>query len=63
MVRIQVARYVDAKSCNTIQSKLKTALEKILVAKNLDFVSYGFSVVDEIIPESNGKKKLIVRCA
>lgn len=63
MVRIQVARYVDEKSCNTIQSKLKTALEKILVAKNLDFVSYGFSVVDKILLESNGKKKLIVRCA
>lgn len=63
MIRIQVARYVDKKSCNTIQSKLKTALEKILVAKNLDFVSYGFSVVDKILLESNGKKKLIVRCA
>ena len=60
---LQLEQKLDAEKREAIFHEMKISLEKILSEKRLDFVSFNLETVDEIHPESNGKKKLIVRCA
>lgn len=63
IVLLQTEKNLSSEKQEAIHHELRSSLEKILSEKKLNFVSFNLETVDEIQPESNGKKKLIVRCA
>lgn len=62
-VQIQTAPDIGGTGQRRICDDLARQIQRVLDEKSLGFVRFSIERVDEILPEQNGKKKLVVRCA
>lgn len=57
-----LAEISSTASEKVIRSEIRTQVQKVLAAKNLNFVKFYIKFIDEILPDiQTGKKRLIIK--